>query len=328
MKLLYSVLILSISQIAFAQWSEDAEFNFKDYAELVKKDAEDFRILQITDPHLAYYILDEFNAVNKTLNLMEKAIKKTKPNLIALTGDNVTGPSNMHYGKKLIKFLDGFDIPYLLVMGNHDGEAFMNKEDIPRQEKLAAFFETGKYSLFKRGPHEVYGTGNYGVHLVNEQGELLWGLVMFDTNRDYLRANQVAWYEWYIRGLNKAVKGSEKPAVPVKTLAFFHIPLSETRDLYNSLLEKDPATAKDAFREKPSASKNSGMFAKMKELDSTKYLFFGHDHRNRCCLEYEGINFVYGLKSGHGGYHDEDRVGTTLITIKADESVTVEFIKE
>lgn len=323
-------LFINQNAIGDDQWSETSEFHLNDYTNLVKKDGEDFRILQLADMHVAYYIMDEFNAINRTLSLAKKAIETYKPDLLALTGDNVTGPANMYYGKKLLAFLDQFKIPYVMVMGNHDGEAFMNKRDDLRQEKLAALFETGKYSLFKRGPSNVFGTGNYGVNIVNEKGAIIYGLVMFDTNRDYLRPDQVAWYEWYIKGLNKSVtgneiNGSEMSTAPVKTLAFFHIPLTETKQLREEWRLKDPDGERDGFREDPSSPRNNGMFQKMKELGSTTHLFFGHEHLNRLYYQYEGIYFTYGLKTGFCGYHSKDRIGTTLITIKDDSSVTVEF---
>lgn len=307
------------------QWSETSEFHLDDYASLVKKDGEDFRILQLTDMHAAYYIMDEFNAINRSLSMAKQAIETYKPHLLALTGDNVAGPSNMYYGKRLLAFLDQFKIPYIMVMGNHDGEAFMNKRDDPRQARLAALFETGGYSLFKRGPVNVFGTGNYGVNIVNEKGRIVYGLVMFDTNRDYLRSSQTAWYEWYIKGLNKAITGSETPETPVKTLTFFHIPLTETKLLREEWKLKDPDGEKDGFWEGPSSSRNSGMFQKIKDLGSATHLFFGHDHLNRFYYQYEGIYFISGLKTGFCGYHSKNRLGTTLITIKGDSSVVVEF---
>jgi hypothetical protein len=66
------------------------------------------------------------------------------------------------------------------------------------------------------------------------------------------------------------------------------------------------------------------MFQKMKGLQSTTHIFFGHDHHNMLCYKYQGIYFVYGSKTGICAYHDADRVGTTLVTLKDDMSVSVD----
>ena len=60
------------------------------------------------------------------------------------------------------------------------------------------------------------------------------------------------------------------------------------------------------------------MFEKMKEMQSTTHLFFGHDHLNILDIEYQGIRFFYCLKTGICSYYDADRIGTTLVTIFSD----------
>jgi hypothetical protein len=199
-------------------------------------------------------------------------------------------------------------------MGNHDGEGFFDNE------KMGEVYRSGKHSLFTPGPANIQGCGNYGINIV-EGGNIVYALIMIDSNRyrgigyDYIYPAQIAWYEWYIRGVGA-----------VKSLAFFHIPLPEINDARKDMKRTDPAGAAIAFRQNPSPpSENTGMFQKMKDLDSTTHMFFGHDHVNRVDYKYQGIHFVYGLKTGPCSYYDADRQGTTLITIQDDLTVTVEF---
>jgi hypothetical protein len=238
--------------------------------------------------------------------------------LLVLTGDNVSGTFNKSLGERLIAFLDTLEVPYALVMGNHDGEGFWNNE------KMGGIFGSGKYSLFSPGPDNIHGTGNYGVNIVDDRNRVLYGLVMLDSNRyrgggyDYIYPDQIAWYEWYVQGISADT--------PVKTMAFFHIPLPEINDIRTEMQNSDAALASDVFREDPCPpTENTGLFSKMKELKSTTHMFFGHDHVNLLNYNYQGIQFVYGLKTGTCSYYNLDRLGTTLITLKDDLSVTVEF---
>jgi 3',5'-cyclic AMP phosphodiesterase CpdA len=306
-------------------WKAGDEYRAEDYERLVKRDGEDFRILQFTDTHInAYY--DTFEALEKTFRMMSDAILGQNPDLLVLTGDNVGNFFNSHWAWQLIDFLDSFAIPYALVMGNHDGD-FMELEDDNQQHSIAEIFSRGRYSLFVTGPDNLTGTGNYGLHIVNGSGAIIYALILLDSNDDYLRRDQVAWYEWYVRGVAGAASpagGAEK----VKSLLFFHIPPPEIGDIkremeQHDLRDEDGRSASAAFGESPSRQpENTGLFAAIQELGSTTHLFFGHDHLNTLNYHYRGVYFVYGLKTGYCAYHDPERLGATLITLRGENSVT------
>ena len=97
-----------------------------------------------------------------------------------------------------------------------------------------------------------------------------------------------------------------KESVPVKSLAFFHIPLVEMGDAWNEFAENDFKDT-DNFKYSDGVIGETGrrvysgfgeddMFEKMVELDSTKAMFNGHDHLNNTTFEYKGIKFSYGYK--------------------------------
>ncbi|MBQ8588531.1 MAG: hypothetical protein IJ454_03975, partial [Clostridia bacterium] len=48
-------------------------------------------------------------------------------------------------------------------------------------------------------------------------------------------------------------------------------------------------------------------------------VFAGHFHRINTCIEYEGIKWVFGLKTGQYDYHSVGQLGGTLITLMGDE---------
>jgi hypothetical protein len=307
-------------------WDSENKFNVERYATLVKKDSEEFRILQFTDTHINTYY-DEFGVIERSFDMMSRAISASNPDLIVLTGDNTGNHLNTVWAWRLISFLDSFEIPYALVMGNHDGD-FIELNDDNLQHIIAEIFARGRHSLFSLGPDNVSGTGNYGINIVNEQGAIIYGLLFIDSNDDYIRRDQVEWYEWYTKGLQNSVSPS------IKSLVFMHIPLPEIKLIQNEMTElgytdADGRSAGDAFGENPMAQKvNTGLFDMIKKLGSATHIFFGHDHLNNLNYEYRGVRFVYGLKTGYCAYHDPKKLGAVLITLQGNSDVTevkVEF---
>ena len=72
----------------------------------------------------------------------------------------------------------------------------------------------------------------------------------------------------------------------------------------------------------------SSLFERMKELQSTKAVFCGHDHYNNMSLEYQGIRLTYGMSIDFlampGIANDENQRGGTLITVRKDGSFVIE----
>jgi 3',5'-cyclic AMP phosphodiesterase CpdA len=313
-------------------WDESDQFDRNNYRQVIKEDGGDFRILQLTDMHIGSYLMDDFKAVNDTFDIVREAVKTAKPDMLVLTGDNViaTGVINTLWAERLIVFLDSFKIPYVLAMGNHDGSGFFDAKNNNRKLLTADVFASGKYSLFDKGPINIGGTGNYGVSIVRPNGELLYGVIVFDNGDNDFGAKQIKWYEWYVKNLSRSAYGTHEPdeGKVIKTIAVYHVPFPEVNNIRNELMNADPLLADQYFGESPTAhGTNSGMFIKMKELQSTAYMLFGHDHENALCYQYQGIFFVYGLKTGPCSGHEKNKQGTTLITLKDDLSVSVAFLQ-
>ena len=122
----------------------------------------DYKILQLTDLHLGFGILSG-KKDKLALSAVTKIIKKSRPDLIVLTGDSIfpffPKSGTMNNGRQariLTAFMDRFKIPYTLCFGNHDCElgAFCNKDE------LADIFAEGKYCIFTKGNRYIYGVGN------------------------------------------------------------------------------------------------------------------------------------------------------------------------
>ena len=89
-----------------------------------------FRILNFSDSQ------DGANLSWFTKTFMRRAVSELKPDLIVLTGDNISGPSTRSYKrseKAIRQFMDIFaesGVPVAIVFGNHDDEkANMSKEE-------------------------------------------------------------------------------------------------------------------------------------------------------------------------------------------------------
>ena len=188
---------------------------------------------------------------------------------------------------------------------------------------------------------------------VTENGKVIQSLILMDSgNHDtygdgsgeetsayaYIHYDQIEWYKWAIRSVSAQQYGSFDPAggKVVESMAFFHIALPEMKEALlpyldeNGLGEVPEHLGFGAIREGIACPPlNSGLFDAMKELGSTKNIFFGHDHANDASVVYEGIRMTYGVKTGPSPkpWNDAVAYGDTRITLKdADHSVRVEHI--
>jgi hypothetical protein len=297
-------------------------FNISSFPSIVRDTQ--FRILQLTDVH----VVTPASCIPNAFAVIEALISSLHPDLIVLTGDSVSAELNGASADVLVDFLDLFGIPYTLTFGNHDGEGGHDNED------LTHIFASGVYSMFDHGPGSIHGFSNSAVNLVNSAGRVIYSLVMIDTNRhrdypdgssgyDWVYPDQGMWLEWFTKGI-RAQQGQD-----VKTALFYHIPLLEMRDVQADMGRVDPAGAAFAFREAiDPCVVNSSFWRKVKDIGATTHMFFGHDHRNLVNYKWQGVNWVYGLKTGSCSYYDRDRMGGTLITIGQDSQVAVDFIYE
>lgn len=316
-------------------WSPLDEYTVDSAQSMEKKKGEDFKILQITDTQL--FMSKKEN--DETLALVKKLAAEQKPNLIVLTGDNVSGFFTAPLLKKVIACMEEIGIPWAPVYGNHDSEGQASLKWQGEQ------FQNSENCLYKPGASNISGEGNYIIN-VKEDGNIINSLFMIDSHNKfeysegvkdyaYIEQDQINWYEWAIKGVSKAQFGeynlAENKVVP--SMAFFHIALPEMAIALegsldeNNLGEVPESIGTGAIRERITCPPyNSGLFNVMKELGSTKDVFVGHDHSNDASLTYQGIRMTYGVKTGPSPHQWNDAVayGGTLITIKdGDNKVEV-----
>lgn len=302
----------------------------------------DFRILQLTDLHLGFGVLSR-RADKLALEAVRKIIERSKPHLIVLTGDAIfpflprAGTlNNRRQAQRLTEFLDGFEIPYTLVFGNHDCEMF----SACGKEELAGVYKQGRYCIFTEGRKDLTGVGNFLIELADGSGKVLLPLVMLDSNMygeggwffsgfDRIHDDQADW-------CTKRLDALKREYPDIKAMAFFHMPLREFKEAYEKMKlgDKNVLYRHGSIAEKGEyfgiSKFESTFFDRAVENGVIKWIFCGHDHLNTLSLEYRGIQMTYGMSVDYLGYkgirNSYIQRGGTLITRGADGTVDIRMV--
>ncbi|CAM8917817.1 unnamed protein product [Rhodiola kirilowii] len=236
------------------------------------------------------------------------------------SGDNIFGTSATDAAESLFKAFSpvfNYRIPWAAVLGNHDQESTMTREE------LMSIISLMDYSVSRVNPitegvlnsskSDIKGTidgfGNYDVQVYGAPGSpfansSVLNLFFLDSG-DRETVNGIRTYGWikesqlqWLSGIPERYKdqhqhndGSTCPA-----LTFFHIPIPEVRHLYGQSITGQ-------FQEGVACSiMNSGALKTFTSMGDIKAVFMGHDHTNDFCGKLNGIWFCYGGGSGYHGY--------------------------
>lgn len=305
------------------------------------------KIVQLTDVHIGGGILSK-SFDRKAMNAVAAMLSYEKPDLVVLTGDMVYpvpfqgGTLNNEASTKLlITLLENLGVYYAPLFGNHDTEAYSTHTrdqigDVWADEAL-------EYSLFKKGPEDIDGVGNYIIKVKSSDGIIKNALFCIDSNDykkddllgitgsyDNIHDNQIEWYKAKINEID-AYNKVLNPAEPMFTsLAFFHIPLEEFGIAWEEYKAngntENVKYIEGEHREKTCSSPVSdNFFETVQELGSTKAIFCGHDHVNNGTIEYKGVKLVYGMSIDYIAYVTPVtnlvgyQRGCTVITVDDDE---------
>ena len=232
------------------QWTAEQTFDAAtDTFEVQKNVGEEFEILQLTDLQL----WDRSSENKRTYEIAEKLIVESQPDLVVLTGDNVSGIGVPELTKELTEFMEilakKHDFVWAPIFGNHDTEMRASKNWVGDVYESASV-DNGGHCLFRKGPTNLsdeYGDilGNYVVNVI-EEGKIVQSLYMIDNstykyysadvvtqagrgNRECpITYSQIAWYEWNATNIN-AIAGYVVPQ-----LAFTHFALSEAGEAFDA----------------------------------------------------------------------------------------------
>jgi len=226
----------------------------KDYIICLEKKIKkrDFTILNLTDIQLfendIQYNTKYFRTAKKVIEIL---VKKVKPDLITVTGDQGYGTKKTIV--KIGNFIDQYGIPWAPILGNHDNQ----ETELKTKEQAYLYENLFKNCLFKSGPRNLASInsgsiawGNYIINIVerddpststNNKFHVVKSLIFFNSGdiydytndpkfnnqkpineRNYamLSSNQINWYKWAVKNVQHYGKDGK-----VKSALFLHIPI-------------------------------------------------------------------------------------------------------
>ncbi|KAL3934382.1 MAG: hypothetical protein SGBAC_009890 [Bacillariaceae sp.] len=281
-----------------------------------------FKILQIADIHLGEAENLDWGPGQdrKTWLVLDSVLKQERPDLIILSGDQLTGNNCKEnataYYQMMGEFLSKYDTPWAIIFGNHDDLGFVdpetgkeNPEPKYSRRDLLEVDQRFPLSLSQSGPDNVFGSSNYvlDVHEASDNGEndgtFAAQILLLDsgggTLPEVIDQSQLKWLQ---------VQDSTLPAV-----AFQHIP---TLSHAYSQLE---CTGMDGDHGMAPLESDAGIVRALIEAKRYLFLAVGHNHGNDYCCPYhssittlglpreQAFHLCFGRHSGYGGYGKWER---------------------
>jgi len=264
------------------------------------------------DPGLAAYWGPD-QKENRCFKYIRETVEATKPDLIIVTGDITYGEFDDDGSglTSFIEFMEGFNIPWAPVLGNHEGESAMGTTWQSNQ------FMDAKNCLFRQ--RTLSGNGNYTVGIVQDN-QLKRVFFMMDSNGcsfassaslssghtvvgKGFEGDQIEWYTERITEI--------KQECPEVKLSFaFHIQIHAFVSAFATYgytsASKDAIDLDEVGKEGDFGIINyypgSPWDTNMKVFRSFKNLgvdsvFIGHEHANSASIVFEGIRLQFGQKS-------------------------------
>lgn len=316
---------------------------------LKKSPNKDFIVLNITDPQLS---TEEWADGHLHRNILETTMKtlieRVHPDLITISGDLAWAGQDAAYDA-FANFIDGFQIPWAPIWGNHD-----NQNGPEFIDRVADRYLTYEHCLYEKGDPAL-GNGNYLIS-IEENGKPVEALVMMDSHdkAPFTAENGEERSEWakltpaqgvWLKELLSDLKAKGYPDASL----ILHIPLYAYRlamnAAYKSGIDLQAVTPEQAdgaecwnegytdsigvqYETVSSYPADDGIFDILKRSNLVKRVIAGHDHVNNWMIRYEGIQLIYGLKLGAGCYWNPLLNGGTVLKINQQGvySVSHEFV--
>ncbi|KAK9918079.1 hypothetical protein WJX75_001042 [Coccomyxa subellipsoidea] len=253
-----------------------------------------FKIVQLADLHYGHFPETDQHTDKVIANLLSYE----RPDLAVLSGDMVSGfawDGTMGWFEKrwrqLVKPIAAAGVPYALILGNHDDEA-----DLSREQIVLLDMRLQQGSLTELGPREAMGLSNYYLDIAAHKGGApaarVWMLDSGGRGCDWMYGGSGCVERPTIWWMNRTL--AALPKVP--SLAFVHVPVPEFMDVWNRGL------ARGSKHEPVNCPmSDTGLFAALKGMGVTA-VHSGHDHDNNYEGLLNGVRLAYGHKTGYGSY--------------------------
>lgn len=292
------------------------------------------RILHITDTHLGA------DNIDMTLCLIEQALDRENPDIVVMTGDNVSADGDraglLDRTRRLMSVFEKRSMPLAATFGNHDSETGL----VTRQELMSVYNEFACSHSVDEGDI-MDGCGTYNVPVLASDGdEVRFNLWIFDSgdyDEDGKYANvseeKIEWYK------EKSLEYERMYGKKIYSLAFQHIIVPEVYDALKKVKHGTPYTYKGIydhedyyrfdpqgvnfglFHEPPCCGAiNHGQFDALVERGDCLAIFTGHDHTNAFGVKHKGVDIVNSLSTRYQDDCFSTQYGYRVIEVSEDDT--------
>ncbi len=301
-----------------------------------------FTILQFAD------IQDGFPMLTITKELIKATIAKVQPDLIVLTGDNISGGSTttkVVTRAAINEFMSIFEkagIPTAAVFGNHDDESALADKDF----QMSVYESYDCFVGYNEGD-SIPGCGTYNLPIMSSDGERIAFNIWMTDSGTYNSENDLGGYActtkeqiaWYVEKSEELKAQNGGQSVP--SFNFQHIIVPE---IYDALVECEqgapesierngkyltlPEGVEGHLHENPCPPNyNNGQFAAFVQQGDVLATVSGHDHKNDFVISYQGVDIINTPGVGFSSYNDET-VGSRVFVIDENEPENYETYVE
>ncbi len=277
-----------------------------------------FKITQFTDTH----ICAEKPESDTCIQMINATLTNEHPDLIIFSGDVVTGKPAVKGWKMVMDPIAKSGIPFCVVLGNHDDEQDISREEIA---KIVTSYPNNLNTIKNGQLEDLVLSINSSSS--KETAALIYCIdshaySSIDTVKGYgwFSNEQVNWYRKTSAGYSKQNGGKPYPA-----LAFFHIPLPEYKQAFEN---KKGHQVGHRLEDECSPKINTGMFASFLECKDVMGTFVGHDHNNDYAASLYGITLCYGRFSGGNTTYNDVPNGSRIIKLKEGDYGFSTWIRE
>ncbi len=296
-----------------------------------------FTILQFAD------IQDGYPMLTITKNLIKETLAQVQPDLVVLTGDNISGGSTTTKVitraaiNEYMSIFEAAGVAVAAVFGNHDDESALADKDF----QMSVYESYDCFVGYNEGDI-IPGVGTYNLPIMSSDGSRVAFNIWMTDSGTYNSENDLGGYActtkeqiaWYVEKSEelKAANGGN----PVPSINFQHIIVPE---IFDALVEGEagaentisyggkyltlPEGVEGSLHETPCPPNyNNGQFAAFVQQGDVLATVSGHDHTNGFVIDYKGVDIINTPGVGFSSYNDET-VGSRVFVI--DENAPEDY---
>lgn len=319
MKKRSSLLYFSLVPLLLLTSCGEKQYPVEDYR-LSMPYEDNFKILQWSDIHLG----NQSDTHDILTHLRYDFVQADNPNLIVITGDTFMGATRSQIDT-FFNFMETLTVekengekkkvPFAFTYGNHDIQGNYDTDFIAKRIMKC---ENAMFMDYE--DDNIFGRTNYCIDLLDAD-EVKYRLYIIDSNA-YIQTGHTFGYDNIHDDQLDHMKKLHDTFGDAPALAFFHIPLYEFADAYESI---------DSLPHDPNGQLNEGVsypvyrtdaFDRMKNECNVKGMFVGHDHVNNFTIEYQGVVLSYSTRCTDQVYGDKTGVTTIILDDNKEFSYT------